>query len=710
MMKRVVYMLVPILSVLLLLSCGRGKGPDAKPGGNSYLDTLMTASAEKGSKVIDSLLLATNRLEMLGHLSSEEADYCRAVFYGNEGNNRLREYYCRRSLHNDLLYQRNPYYYFKCMIDLVTYLTSKNAHHDALELSFTALDRLKYQEKWMQDVFKGNFLMVVGMCQLKTNLTKEGEATVEQALKELHAAYEADTTNLVILKRSFTAVCNLAVCLSDCGDADKYGRWIDEAEKIFRQLEKRQGGSSEQLDHYRAILLSLRARNYIDKGQMKEAAKAFDEYQRTKAAQMPIGLIEKLDYYMKAQQWEQAAELLPEAIAFISDSEIDPSLDKLSLLAYCYQIARKTGREQVSQTLADTIAALVDSTKLYHQKKDAAELGIIYDTEQKNEEIARQKWENRRQLWTAVGVVLMLIIVFLAFYGRFRRLSAARLRVANDKLHEVNDKLHEANDELQRRHVELQVVHEKAEEASRMKAMFIQQISHEIRTPLNILSGYTQIITMPDVQLEAKERRDMVRKITDNTDRITQLINKMLDLSEAGSQTVIEKTDNVTVAEIAVQAIAVVGIREDPRLDFSLSYTTEQLTPLTTNLRYAIKALVMLLDNAMKFTRPAGDSDSQTDGMPEKKEEVRLIVGASDGFATFTVEDTGCGVPSGEAEHIFEEFVQLNEFYEGTGIGLSVARSIARRLGGDITLDTGYFSGARFVMTLALKNENDINE
>ena len=67
---------------------------------------------------------------------------------------------------------------------------------------------------------------------------------------------------------------------------------------------------------------------------------------------------------------------------------------------------------------------------------------------------------------------------------------------------------------------------------------------------------------------------------------------------------------------------------------------------------------------------------------------------------SFTVEDTGIGIPQEESEHIFEEFVQLDHFYDGTGIGLTVARSIARRLGGDVALDTSYTDGARFVMTL----------
>jgi signal transduction histidine kinase len=68
----------------------------------------------------------------------------------------------------------------------------------------------------------------------------------------------------------------------------------------------------------------------------------------------------------------------------------------------------------------------------------------------------------------------------------------------------------------------------------------------------------------------------------------------------------------------------------------------------------------------------------------------------------FVVEDTGIGVPPEQAENIFTEFIQLNEYSEGTGIGLSIARSLARRMKGDITLDTTYTTGARFVMSLPL--------
>jgi signal transduction histidine kinase len=119
---------------------------------------------------------------------------------------------------------------------------------------------------------------------------------------------------------------------------------------------------------------------------------------------------------------------------------------------------------------------------------------------------------------------------------------------------------------------------------------------------------------------------------------------------------------------------------------------------LTTSQRAAVRALSLLLDNARKFTAPAEAYDHQASS--DKKQRVVLKLSAVDGGVQFIVEDTGIGVPAKEAEHIFDEFVQLNEYYDGTGIGLTVARSLARRLGGDIQLDTTYTDGARFVMTL----------
>ena len=243
-------------------------------------------------------------------------------------------------------------------------------------------------------------------------------------------------------------------------------------------------------------------------------------------------------------------------------------------------------------------------------------------------------------------------------------------------------------------------LYDQAMESSRMKTDFIQQISHEIRTPLNILSGFTQVLTS-GMELDEATQQEVTKGIVDNTERITSLVNKMLELAESGSDTPLERNDQALAIQIAAQAAEDSGITQATHLDFDLDIAPEAETVmLTTALAPATRVLVLLLDNAMKFTHPA----EAAGGVNAVKEKARaaLRVTVDDGMVVFTVEDTGIGVPPEEAEHIFEEFVQLDKYYDGTGIGLTVARSLAQRLGGDIRLDTDYSPGARFVYTLPL--------
>ncbi len=243
-------------------------------------------------------------------------------------------------------------------------------------------------------------------------------------------------------------------------------------------------------------------------------------------------------------------------------------------------------------------------------------------------------------------------------------------------------------------------LYDKAMESSRMKTDFIQQISHEIRTPLNILSGFTQILTS-GMELDDAMKQEVTQGIADNTQRITGLVNKMLELADAGSDEALERPDDALAVQIAAQAVDESRITMAQHLNFDMQFSPDaEMVMLRTHLQQATRALVLLLDNAMKFTAPpeaSGGANAVTE-----KAKVLLKVDVESQQLRFIVEDTGIGIPQEEAERIFDEFVQLDEYYDGTGIGLTVARSIARRLGGDIVLDTEYTNGARFVYTLPL--------
>ena len=286
-------------------------------------------------------------------------------------------------------------------------------------------------------------------------------------------------------------------------------------------------------------------------------------------------------------------------------------------------------------------------------------------------------------------IAIIIVVVALLFLIYFRFKASRRLEREHELVEEANQYLEDTNRQLA-------TAKAQAEESSRMKTNFIQQISHEIRTPLNILSGFTQVITTPGLELDDATKADINKRITENTDRITSLVNKMLELSEANSQAVIERSDDVQAVHVAAQAVEESHISVVKHIVFTVAVDDDvKDVVLHTNLRNAVRALSLLLDNAQKFTK---------DGAVCLRvvQHVAAQQPSAQNFLAFVVEDTGIGIPPGEAERVFDEFVQLDEYYDGTGIGLTVARSIARRLGGDIVLDTKYEGGARFVFTLPL--------
>ena len=312
--------------------------------------------------------------------------------------------------------------------------------------------------------------------------------------------------------------------------------------------------------------------------------------------------------------------------------------------------------------------------RLYHEKdsvfgRDARlhldELNTLFQLDELKAEQQRTRF--RSILIAASSIVLALLLLLLV---------GLRLSIKQKK----------ANDQLR-------IANERAKASLKMRSEFIRNISHEIRTPLNIVSGFTQILAMPDMDLPRNEKRDMQERVTENTERITNLVDRMLELSDTGSETVIERNDETNARAIVEEAIKHSGIALHTKPGLAESAVTFEspdkltLAPVTlrTNLRNAIRALTQLLENAVKFTHEG---------------TIRLLVEDVNDKVRFIVEDTGIGIPANQRKHVFEEFVQLDEFVDGAGIGLTIARSIAERMGGSLWLDTDYTKGARFVLEL----------
>lgn len=353
------------------------------------------------------------------------------------------------------------------------------------------------------------------------------------------------------------------------------------------------------------------------------------------------------------------------------------------------EILTKLGRGMEAAQIYKRLLAVNDSIYGHEMQLQLSELNTLLHVD----DLKMEAKLERSHYIICIGVMLLILITIMFL---LRYISQKKLQREHNLLTETNEKLEQSNKELL-------LANTRAEESSRMKTNFIQQVSHEIRTPLNVLSGFAQVIATPDIFLDTDTKTDISKRIIYNTNRITELVNKMLELSEVNSCSTIDRVDTISVSELVAQAASQSGIEEQIDLMFEQCITkSAEETILQTQERAATRILVLLLHNAKKFTIDPRSHQR----LPNA--QARLIADTSNGYVTFAVEDTGIGVPPEEADHIFEEFVQLDNYFDGMGIGLTVARSLSRRLDGDLTLDTNYKGGARFVLKLPISYTSSI--
>ena len=306
-----------------------------------------------------------------------------------------------------------------------------------------------------------------------------------------------------------------------------------------------------------------------------------------------------------------------------------------------------------------------DSVFSHEARQHLDELNTLFQVDELKEEQQRSKF--RYTMLASITIVVALLILML--FGWY---TVIRLKRINGKL---------------------RIANEKAEVSSKMKSEFIRNISHEIRTPLNIVSGFTQVLTSPEIDLTKNEKKDIYERVSENTDRITKLIDRMLMISNIHSDVKIERNDQTDIQTIVAQAISHSGIEQYTRPTNIEAHVTfkilidDAINALTvqTHKLHASRILAQMMENAVKFTHEG---------------TITLQAEVVDGIVRFIVQDTGIGIPADQTERIFEEFIQMDDFADGTGIGLTIARSVAQQMGGNLWIDTNYKQGARFIFEL----------
>lgn len=622
---------------------------------------------------MDSALLLIDSLKDQHLLPEYKANYFRGQIHYRLGQELTAELYYKRALTTNELYKDRPSLYYFVSDQLSTILTVKGDQDGAVKTATEAYSIVQKDTTQEGQYWSAILLHDIGYSEMQLGHYQEAKKNFTQAWKTLKEIANKRPTfdNLYTWARITYNIIDAYTSTEQFVEAKE---WLPQAEEAINHLSVSPECPATTAEEFSAGLDTHKALVYVKTGQRADARQAYQRFIGTNYSKTSQGLIEHYEYLQLAERWDDLALLIPKVDSVIQSWDIPLSLYYLkSYLTPYLKAYIKTGHSEQALQMAERVVNSIDSIYTYEQLHNAAELAIMYETQEKEKQISEQQSMLKYQRYIAVFIAILLILI------SFVIITLLRLRNAK--------KLSDKNKELQQKNKELTNANARAEESSRMKTDFIQQISHEIRTPLNVLSGFTQVLTSTDSELSQEERKDINERITKNTNRIIELVNKMLELSDMHSKSIIERSDKMTTVHIATQAVEKSDIPNAKHVTFHLEYNPSVEKIIRTNFQAASRALALLLNNAVKFTKQGSIELSIT-----LDPKARMVV--------YTVTDTGIGIPPYEAEHIFEEFFQLDPYYEGTGIGLSVARSIALRLGGNIYLDTSYQGGARFVFTI----------
>ena len=232
---------------------------------------------------------------------------------------------------------------------------------------------------------------------------------------------------------------------------------------------------------------------------------------------------------------------------------------------------------------------------------------------------------------------------------------------------------------------QLKELKEKAELSDRLKSAFLANMSHEIRTPLNAIVGFSELMVTCD---DPEEKKEYINIIQSNNELLLRLINDILDLSKIESGIIERRKENFNLAKVCNELFVTIQAKmTNPNVELRLDGPNSECWVLLD--RNRLKQVWMnFLTNAVKCTK----SGYIKMGYGIEREGLRIYV-----------EDTGIGIPDDLHDKVFTRFEKLNEFSQGTGLGLTISRAIVEAAGGEVGFPSKLGVGYTFWAWLPLR-------
>ena len=735
--------LIAMYTLSLLIACSDQRATGVRKGIDSthttaYINKISLQEPERALAIIDTM-------EMNKETKPYEINYLRFMVYVNgSADKKLAEYYGKQVLKDSLELQKNPKEHISILNNLANIAYSNSQFTQGLKYAKTSVEVARKNHLELQEVVATHYM---GLSALALGDTISGLKLLKEGKERIIRLVDGNNTLYDIIQ-AYMLVCNYMVGLLT---AQRY----DEAEKLIPDLlfitknTKEVGKTIDGMAELRQIYTTSLLMEYYDlTGNTKEGEKYLAEIQKSKLA--GTSSVEHIvaNHYFNVKDVENLAQVTARLRkSTVATGDTLTNLFLTNVLSFEKYICRERGNYREALEKAEAIISVKDSLAKRKNEQDGLQLAKIYETQEKEKQIAEQKAELTKHKYILIAVVALLaigitfIVIVLRFSRRVNRRNKTIVATINEMMQKEDQLTRmQLSDDIKPENIDPEEIRlkqslkmlkddksideivaqcgykdandfgkrfykhfgihaeeyrkwskkineqEKAggDEAKQMKDSFIKNMSHEIRTPLNQIFGFVQLLTDPNFQLSDDEKRQYNEIIGEQTNHMTRMLNKFLEISEYESSDEPLPKETVSIDETLSIVQSTVP---QPQAGVELTFSNRSgKDNIETNGKGLTRILQCLVGNAVKFT-PTGYISVECNSN-------------EDGYVTFTVTDTGKGIPQGDEERIFDRFYKVDSFVPGAGLGLSLARQIANRMGASIVLDRSYEAkGSRFVIS-----------
>ena len=427
-----IFSLLFAICLLAITSCDKKQTYVPK---TTFAESLINAATN--TQNLDRALFLSDSLLETGDISIFRSCYTKGSVYLRTGRPQDAEATLKRALAEKPQNTYDSLFYFQCVKAMVEYTRQKNDDEGLLRIALPAyegLNTLVSRPEYATEAYDilAEILQYVGMSQFNLGLTTEAEKSFEKCYDCIQKVRALDTS----WKHDYYATVflfNIAISYSYRNDYPTAEKYLNYAEAATKDMASKENVPDFITDMSWSTYYINRAMICHGLGKQKEADQAFAEFKRTQFSKTTTAKIHEGEYMMRAKRYAQAADAYAIVYQYLAEYGSEITLDNMEYLIKKFTANYKAGRKDSALSVAAYTFEHLDSAIIHQKKNQALELATIYQTQQKDAEIAEQKTSLLQTRVMALLVAIALLTVFFIVYSLLRR-RAARMKAAQQRI------------------------------------------------------------------------------------------------------------------------------------------------------------------------------------------------------------------------------------------------------------------------------------